>query len=46
MIGSMIYGITNYHMKGGALRRLKKNSFYWYKNVIETSGQKLELEGI
>ncbi|WP_234122540.1 hypothetical protein [Clostridium hydrogenum] len=44
MIGYMIYGITNYPMKE-ILKRLKKDSFYWYKRVVEINGQKLELEG-
>lgn len=25
----------------GSLKRIKKDSFYWYKNVIETNGKKL-----
>jgi 6-phospho-beta-glucosidase len=26
----------------GTLKRLKKDSFYWYKQVIESNGQKLD----
>ena len=26
----------------GSLKRIKKDSFYWYKNVIESNGEVLE----
>ncbi|WP_240453062.1 family 1 glycosylhydrolase, partial [Mammaliicoccus sciuri] len=26
----------------GTLKRTKKNSFYWYKNVIDTNGEELK----
>ena len=32
-------------MKWKELRRIKKNSFYWYQNVIESNGEDLVGKG-
>jgi len=35
------YGIDRDNDGNGSMKRLKKDSFNWYKQVIQTNGEKL-----